>query len=78
MDKAGLQGGTIKVQVAGNLVTIGGDVVVAINGTRIRNMDDLSTYLEEYTSPGQTISVAYVRANETLISSVKLEARSIT
>ena len=73
--KAGLQGGTTRVQIAGKLVTIGGDIAVAINGVRITNIDDLSTYLEEYTLPGQTASVTFVRTNETLTSSLVLEAR---
>ncbi len=74
-DKAGLRGGTNQVQIAGTSVTIGGDIVIAINGTRITNMDALSTYLEEYTLPGQTINVAFVRNNETMTSPVTLGAR---
>jgi len=74
-DKAGLRGGTTLAQIAGNLVTIGGDIVIAINGTRITNMDDLSTYLEEYTLPGQSISVTLVRNDETLALSVRLDPR---
>jgi S1-C subfamily serine protease len=73
--KAGLQAGTTTVQIAGNLVTIGGDIVVAINGARITNIDGLSTYLAEYTLPGQTATVTFVRTNETLTSSLILEAR---
>jgi S1-C subfamily serine protease len=74
-DKAGLQEGNKQAQIAGQLVTIGGDIVTAIDDARITNIDDLSTYLEEHTSPGQTISVEIVRNNETLILSLKLEAR---
>ncbi|MCJ7719240.1 trypsin-like peptidase domain-containing protein [Candidatus Bathyarchaeota archaeon] len=74
-DKAGLQGGTKQAQIVGQLVTIGGDIVTAIDDAKITNIDDLSTYLEEHTSPGQTISVEIVRNNETLILSLKLEAR---
>jgi len=74
-DKAGLQGGTKQAQIAGQLVTIGGDIVTAIDDAKITNIDDLSTYLEEHTSPGQTISVEIVRNNETLILLLKLEAR---
>ena len=55
-DEAGLRGGTQQVLVAGKWVTIGGDIVIAIDETRITNLDDLSTYLEEYTLPGQTIN----------------------
>jgi S1-C subfamily serine protease len=74
-DKAGLRAGTTQVQVAGSLVTIGGDIIIAINGTRIRNSDDLSAYLEEHTLPGQTISVAVVRNNGTLTLPLVLGVR---
>lgn len=74
-DKAGLKGGTTQTQVDGTTITIGGDIITAINGTRIKNMDDLSTYLEEYTLPGQTINVTIVRNNQTLTLPVELQAR---
>jgi S1-C subfamily serine protease len=74
-DKAGLRGGTTQAQVEGTTVTIGGDIIVAINGTRIKNIDDLSAYLEEYTLPGQTINVTIVRNNQTLTLSVTLGTR---
>jgi S1-C subfamily serine protease len=68
--RAGLQGGTQQVLIAGQYVTIGGDIITAINttytATRIRGMDDLSTFLEEYTSPNQTVNVTIVRNNLTL------------
>jgi S1-C subfamily serine protease len=74
-DEAGLRGGTEQVLVAGEYVTVGGDIIVAIDGTRIRGMDDLSTYLEEYTSPDQTIDVTIVRNGEALVVSVELGTR---
>lgn len=74
-DNAGLQEGTKQAQIAGQLVTIGGDIVTAIDDAKITNIDDLSTYLEEHTSPRQTISVEIVRNNETLTLLLKLEAR---
>jgi S1-C subfamily serine protease len=73
--QTGLQGGTSQVVVAGEIVTIGGDIIIAINGTRITNIDDLSTYLEEYTLPGQTVSVTVVRNNQTMTVGVKLGSR---
>ena len=46
------------------------DIVIEINATsiaaRIRGMDDLSTFLEEYTSPNQTVNVTIVRNSLTL------------
>lgn len=37
------------------------DIIVAINGTRIRNGDDLASYMEEKTLPGNTIKVTVMR-----------------
>ncbi len=72
---AGLKGGTTQATIDGNTLTTGGDVITAINGSRIRNSDDLSTYLEENTLPGQTISVTIVQNNQTQNISVVLGAR---
>jgi S1-C subfamily serine protease len=77
--KAGLYGGTQQVSIEGEYVTIGGDIIIAINATyiatRITNMDDLSTFLEEYTLPLQTVNVTIVRNNQTMILPVKLGTR---
>jgi S1-C subfamily serine protease len=74
-DKAGLQAGTQQVEVAGSQVTIGGDIVIAVNGTRITSLDDLSAYLEEYTLPGQTVNLTVVRDNETISVPLELGSR---
>jgi S1-C subfamily serine protease len=70
-----LQGGTSQVLIDGSVVTIGGDIIVGVNGTRITNIDDLSTYLEEHTLPNQTIDVTVVRNNQTLTLVVVLGTR---
>jgi S1-C subfamily serine protease len=74
-DQAGLQGGTEQVTIGDQTVVIGGDIIVAIDGTRITSIDDLSAYLEEYTLPGQTISVTIVRDNQTSNVSLELDNR---
>jgi S1-C subfamily serine protease len=78
-DEANLRGGTQRVLIAGEYVTIGGDIIIAINATyiamRIRSMDDLSTFLEEYTLPLQTVNVTIVRNNQTMILPVELGTR---
>ncbi len=38
-----------------------GDIIIALNGSRIRNGDNLATYLEENTQPGETLIVTVVR-----------------
>jgi S1-C subfamily serine protease len=72
---AGLKAGTTQTTVDGNTINTGGDIVIAINGARIRNSDDLSTYLEENTLPGQTVSLAIIRNNQTMNISVVLGTR---
>jgi S1-C subfamily serine protease len=74
-DNAGLQGGTKQIVVAGEYVIIGGDIITAIDGTKITNMDDLLTYLETNTVPGQTINMTIVRNNQTISLQVKLGTR---
>jgi S1-C subfamily serine protease len=54
---------------------IGGDVIIEIDGTRIRNMDDMSSYLEANTLPGQIIDVTIVRNSEVLTLSLTLGNR---
>jgi S1-C subfamily serine protease len=74
-DKAGLRAGTKQVLIAGERITIGGDVIIAINGTRITNIDDFSTYLEAHTLPGQAINVTIVRNNQTMALTAELGTR---
>jgi S1-C subfamily serine protease len=77
-DNAGLQGGTEQVRIGEERVVIGGDIIIAINGTRITGIDDLSAYLEEYTLLGQTIDLTIVRDNETITVSLELGSRPTT
>ena len=74
-DTTGLQGGTLQVTVAGESVIVGGDIIIALNGTRIKGIDDLSTFLEEHTSPGQSIDVTIIRNGETVTLPLTLESR---
>jgi len=74
-DKAGLRVGSTQATVDGNQITLGGDIIVAINGNRVRTSDDLSSYLEEFTSPGQTVSLTVIRNNQTTSISVVLGTR---
>ncbi len=75
VDDAGIQGGTQQVLVAGEWITIGGDLIIAIDKTGITNLDDLSAYLEEYTLPEQTINVTIVRDTQNMTLAVELGTR---
>jgi S1-C subfamily serine protease len=76
-DQAKLQGGTQQVTVAGETVTIGGDIIIALNGTRIKGIDDLSTFLEEHTLPDQTIDVTIIRNGQAMTLPLKLGTRPL-
>jgi S1-C subfamily serine protease len=60
-DKAGIKAGTTLINIAGQQIYSGGDLIVEINTERIRTMDDLSSFLEIHTSPGQIINVTVIR-----------------
>jgi S1-C subfamily serine protease len=74
-DAAGLKGGTQQLTVEGQPIIIGGDIVIALSGTRITGMDALSTFLEEYTLPGQTIDVTIIRNGQDMTVQLKLGTR---
>jgi S1-C subfamily serine protease len=74
-DEANLQGGTQQITAFGQPVTIGGDIIIALSGTRIKGIDDLSTFLEEHTLPGQTIDVTIIRSGQTMTLSLKVGTR---
>ena len=73
--KAGLRGGTRRVYIAGEQILIGGDIIVAINNRKVTGIDDLSSYLEEHTMPGQTVNLTIIRDNNKMNIQVKLGAR---
>ncbi|MCW4011276.1 MAG: trypsin-like peptidase domain-containing protein [Candidatus Bathyarchaeota archaeon] len=52
-----------------------GDVIIALNSTRIRNNDDLASYLEEKTLPNDLLVVTVVRSNSTVDTEVTLGTR---
>jgi S1-C subfamily serine protease len=51
------------------------DVIVALNDTRIRNGDEMSSYLEENTLPGQNINLGVARGSQILTLQLELGQR---
>lgn len=68
----GLKGGTTQASILGSTVIIGGDIIIAVNGVRISNTDDLLSYLEEHTLPDQTADFTVVRSGQTQAVSVTI------
>jgi S1-C subfamily serine protease len=57
--------GTVPGGPAANAGVQVNDIIIGINGTHIRNIDDMSSFLEENTLPGQTITLQAARSNQT-------------
>ena len=73
--EAGLQGGNHPVTVRDLAVCAGGDIIIAINGIYIADMDALMSYLVTNTQPGDTIQMRIVRGDKTFEVPVKLRVR---
>ncbi len=74
--RAGLRGGDMTVDVRGESVCAGGDLIVAINGYHFESLDDLVTYLVQQTRPGDEVELLIVRDRRTLEVPLTLESRA--
>jgi len=74
-DNAGLKGGSQQVQINDQWAIIGGDIIIAVDGTRIINGDSFMSYLEEHTHPKQVITVTIIRGTQHLEISMELGTR---
>ena len=52
-----------------------GDIIIAMNQVVIKNNDDLASYLEENTLPGQSLSLTVIRGNAKMDITVVLGSR---
>jgi S1-C subfamily serine protease len=59
--RAGLRGGQRRAQVGNYVVPVGGDIITAVDGTRVREVGDLFQYLETKTQVGQWVTLTVVR-----------------
>lgn len=73
--RAGLRGAQREVNTNFGRVPVGGDVIVAFEGTPIASTRDLIAYLETYTRPGDTIEVTIWRDGEEMTVPVTLGER---
>jgi S1-C subfamily serine protease len=74
-DQAGLRGGAKTARVRGVQVTTGGDIITAIDGTPLRDFDDMITYLANRTNVGQTVTLTIIRDGKEMTVQVKLGER---
>jgi S1-C subfamily serine protease len=74
-DEAGIQGSEETVQIQGQEIQVGGDVITAIGGEPVLSMDDIITYLARHTEVGDTVTLTVLRDGEEVDVDITLEAR---
>jgi 2-alkenal reductase len=74
-EKAGLRGGQRVQQIRGTSICAGGDIIVAVNGQFVKNLDELVAYLVVNTRPGDVITLLIVRDGNTFEVPLTLEPR---
>jgi S1-C subfamily serine protease len=74
-EEANLQGSDRQVELDGQTVQVGGDVIVGIDDQEVREFEDLVTHLARHTSVGQTVNLTLLRNGEQVRAEVTLAAR---
>jgi serine protease Do len=74
-EKAGLRGSSQQVTIDGQTVNVGGDVITAIDGQAVVEMNDIIAYLASNTQVGQKVTLTIVRDGKQETVDVKLAAR---
>ena len=72
---AGVRGGTRTEAFNGKDVTLGGDLIVAIGGSKIESADDVSRLVTTDLTPGQTVRFTVVRGTKRVKLDVTLADR---
>ena len=73
-EKAGLRGSTQSATIDGQSVNVGGDVIIAFNGTPVKTFDDLVAYLARM-DVNQTVTLTILRDGKEQTIQVMLAAR---
>lgn len=74
-DRAGIQGGTRNATIEGGELTVGGDVIVAINDQRMRGISDVLLYLNREAEVGETVDLTVIRDGERVTVPLELGSR---
>lgn len=77
-EQAGLRGSDRQVQIDGQTAIVGGDVITAIDGQQVLQMDDLIAYLARNTKVDQKVTLNLLRDGKQETLDVALAARPST
>ena len=73
-EKAGLRGGTRALRMGRDVIYLGGDIIVEVDGSKVTSIGDLYRALED-SKPGERVSVTIVRTGSKKKMSVTLSER---
>jgi putative serine protease PepD len=76
-DKAGIKAGDNPARVDGQVIPLGGDIILELDGHPIRKVDDILVYLQAVKSVGDSMDVKVLRDGQILHLTVHLEARPL-
>jgi len=76
-DKAGIKAGDIPAQLKGESLSLGGDIIVAVNGKTIDTSEELSNLIGGLRK-GDVVKVTLLRGGKKKVVSVTLAARPQT
>jgi S1-C subfamily serine protease len=65
-DQAGLRGGDSTMVIDGRIVTVGGDVIIGVDGLVVRRLTDIVVYIERNKVPGDTVELLIDRNGQQL------------
>ena len=74
-EQAGLRSSDRLTVINGAELPIGGDIIIALNGTPMMGMNDVVAYTVEHTQPGDTVEFTIMRDGEEMIVAVTMRAR---
>ncbi len=74
-DTAGLKGGTETVEIGGQQILIGGDVIVTIDNQTVRTLNDLAIYTERDKRPEDEVTLTIIRNDQQIKVDLTLAER---
>jgi S1-C subfamily serine protease len=74
-EAAGLQEGNRNVTIDGAELTVGGDIITAINDQKIRGISDVLLYLARDAEVGETVQITVIRDGERMEIPLTLQSR---
>jgi putative serine protease PepD len=70
--RTGIKGSTKRARVGNTLVSVGGDIIVKVNGQKIQSVDEMTAFLDAEHKVGDQVKIELLRDGQPLTLSVRL------